>query len=200
MHPNPAFELVDPATLSAIARDIGFGTVTGIASDGLRVAHVPFALFGPNQVRFHLARNNALTEVLDGSKALLVATGPNAYVSPDWYGMDNQVPTWNYLAVEAEGDVRRMSEPELVTLVDTLSTAQEQRLQPKPIWTRQKMTDGAFENLLRGIVGFELAVRSWRGTAKFSQNKPKEARANLAHIFDEAGNHAVAALTRNPPA
>ena len=53
-----------------------------------------------------------------------MSLGPDAYVSPDWYGAADQVPTWNYLSVEAEGPVAAMDEAGLVDLLDRLS-AQE---------------------------------------------------------------------------
>jgi transcriptional regulator len=119
--------------------------------------------------------------------------GPDAYISPDWYGQEDQVPTWNYLAVEAEGPLRRLDEPELVALLDDLSAAHEARLAPKPAWTRAKMTPGRFEGMLKAIVGYELAIEALRGTRKLGQNKDdatlRAAAAGLAPF-----NPALAAL------
>ncbi len=106
--------------------------------------------------------------------------GPDAYISPDWYGTDDQVPTWNYLAVEAEGPLRPLDETELVALLDDLSAAHEARLAPKPPWTRAKMTPGRFEGMLKAIVGYELAIEDLRGTRKLGQNKDEATRRAAA--------------------
>ena len=87
------------------------------------------------------------------------------------------MPTWNYLAVELEGPVRRLDEAELAGLLDELSAEHEARLAPKPPWTRAKMSPGRFEGLLKAIAGFELQVEELRGTAKIDQDKRRGRRA-----------------------
>jgi transcriptional regulator len=37
--------------------------------------------------------------------------GPHAYISPTWYGTPNQVPTWNYVSIEARGRVQLLETP-----------------------------------------------------------------------------------------
>jgi transcriptional regulator len=84
---------------------------------------------------------------------------------------ENQVPTWNYLAVEIEGPVRTLSREELVTQLDLLSAEHEGQLSGKKPWTRDKMTEASFAAMLNGITGFEVMVAEVHGTAKLSQNK-----------------------------
>lgn len=168
--------------------------------DGPRVAHVPFVFLDADRIGFHLARGNGLTKHLDGAEVLFVVNGPDAYVSPDWYGMDDkQVPTWNYLALEMQGTARRMSDEELVAQVDALTAEQEAQLAPKPAWTRTNMDPGLFDKMTTAITGFELRVTAWRSTAKLGQNKPVEARARVADELDARGQRAVAHLMRNVP-
>jgi transcriptional regulator len=128
-----------------------------------------------------------------------VINGPDAYVSPDWYGIDDQVPTWNYLALELQGPVTKLDEAGLIAQVDALSHAQEKRLSPKPEWTRGKMSAGLFEKMLGAITGFEMQVTAWRSTAKLGQNKPAQARESVATALDTQGRRAMAHLVRNPP-
>ena len=196
MHPNAAFRWEDRDALRALAREIGFGTVFAATPDGPRAAHVPFVFLDGDRIGFHLARGNALTKHLDMGQALFVVNGPNGYISPDWYQLDDQVPTWNYLALEMEGSVRRMSAEELTAQADALSAQQESQLAPKPEWTRDKMSDGLFTKMLGAIVGFEMTITSWRGTAKLGQNKPTQAREFAADALEERGNKAMAELMR----
>jgi transcriptional regulator len=59
----------------------------------------------------HMARPNPhWTEIDDGSPALLVCTGAQAYISPSWYASKREhgkvVPTWNYSSVHLRGTAR----------------------------------------------------------------------------------------------
>jgi transcriptional regulator len=197
MHPNSAFRWEDRDALRAFAQEIGFGMVFATTPDGPRVAHVPFVFLDEDRIGFHLARGNGIAKHLDGAEALFVVNGPDAYVSPDYYGEADQVPTWNYLALELQGPVRKMNADELAAQVDALSDFQESQLAPKPVWTRGKMSDGLFPKMLGAITGFEMRVTGWRGTAKLGQNKSDGARTGAANALDARGNKAMAHLMRN---
>ena len=199
MHPNAAFRHEDRDAVRAFAAKIGFGMLFLTTPDGPRVAHVPFVFLGDDRITFHLARGNAITKHLDGAEALFVINGPDGYISPDWYGIDDQVPTWNYIAFELQGRSRKMDEAALIAQVDALSQNQETRLAPKPVWTRDKMAHGYFDKLLRGITGFEMTITAWRSTVKLGQNKSAEVRAAAADGAEAAGNRAIAHLMRTLP-
>jgi transcriptional regulator len=190
MHPNPSFAWEDEGEMRAFLADIAFAT---ICVDGPAVVHAPVVV-GEDVLRFHIARSNRVGP-LDGRRALVSCLGPDAYISPDWYGSADQVPTWNYLAVEAEGPLRRLDETELADLLDALGAAHEARLAPKPPWTRFKLGPRRFEAMLRAIDGYEMKIETLRGTRKLGQHKPAAERlaaaAGLAP-FDPA----MAALMR----
>jgi len=188
MHPNRNFAWEDREAMLGFVADIAFAT---IAAEGPVVAHAPVLVAGPDRLLFHVSRGNRAK--LEGRRAIVSVLGPEGYISPDWYGVDDQVPTWNYLAVEAEGPLRQLDEAELTELLDGLSAAHEARLAPKPAWTRAKMSPGRFDSMLKAIVGYELAIEELRGTRKFGQNKDaaqrRAAAAGLAPF-----NPALAAL------
>lgn len=200
MHPHPAFRAKERDGLRAFAAGIGFGMLFAATPDGPRVAHVPFVFLDDERIGFHIARGNAIVRHLDGAEGLFVVNGPDGYVSPDWYGVDDQVPTWNYVALELQGAVRQMDEAELVAQIDALSDEQEVRLLPKPVWKREKMSDGLFDKMLRGIYGFEMAIADWRSTVKLGQHKAEDMRTAAADGVAASGNAMLAKLMRNPPA
>ncbi len=197
MHPNPKFRWEDRDAMRAFAREIGFGMLFAATPDGPRVAHVPFVFLDDDRIGFHVARGNGIARGLDGAEALFVVNGPDAYISPDWYGIDDQVPTWNYLTLEMQGMVTKMDRETLIAQADALSLQQEIRLAPKPVWTRDKMADGLFDKMLGGIFGFEMRVTSWRGTAKLGQNKSADVRARVADTLEARGQRAIALLMRD---
>jgi len=104
------------------------------------------------------------------------------------------VPTWSYVAVEMEGPVRPLDREALIRMLDDMSTEHEARLAPKPAWTRDKMSEGRFEGLLKAISGFELEIASWRGTSKIDQDKPAEVRSRVGDAMAARGDQGMARL------
>ncbi|HEY0111961.1 MAG TPA: FMN-binding negative transcriptional regulator [Allosphingosinicella sp.] len=196
MHPNRKFHIAEREEMAAIVRRIGFGALVVQTEAGLRAVHTP-ALLQDDRLRFHVSRGNLVHEALAaGREALFIVNGPDAYVSPEDYGLEDRVPTWSYVAVELNGPVRPLSGDALVRLLDDLSAEHEERLAPKVPWTRAKMSEGRFEGLLKAISGFEMEVRDWRGTAKMDQDKAPEVRTRLADALEERGATAMGRLVR----
>lgn len=171
MHPDPAFAMTSAAA-QTFARDVAFAHVFVSGPAGIAVIHAPVIVTAAGDLHLHVSRRNRAVPMLAGARALASFGGTGAYVSPDWYVAEGQVPTWNYVAVEAEGTVEPLDEAALVAQVDAVGDDHEARLSPKPAWTRDKMPDGRFDAMLRAIAGYAIRVEAWRGTAKLSQNKP----------------------------
>ena len=196
MHPDPAFRSDDRALLETLIDEIGFGMVFAATPDGPRVAHTPLLSTGDGAVQFHLSRGNALTRHLDGQTALAVLNGPDGYVSPGWHEAGGEVPTWNYVALELEGRVRRMDEDGLRGLLDALSLRHESRAAVARPWSLNEMPNARLAAMLDGIAGFELEVLAWRPTFKLSQNKSAADRAAIADRLEAGGSQALAHLMR----
>ncbi len=188
MHPNRAFHVADrPALLAAINR-IGFAHIVGQTPDGPMVVHAPLSVIG-DRPRFHVARANRIAAHLDGTTVMASLVDRHGYISPNWYAAPgNQVPTWNYDAIELIGTVRSLDEAALIEQLDALAATHEPRVNPANPWTRDKMDDGVFRSMLRAIRGFEIVVETVRGTSKLSQNKPIVDRAGVIAGLRAAGN------------
>jgi transcriptional regulator len=184
--------------MAELVRAEGFGVLTVQTEQGLRAVHVPVLLDG-ERLRFHVSRSNLVYRALSaGAEALFVANGPHAYISPDWYGLPDRVATWSYVAVELNGPVHPLSDEALVELLDGMSAEHEEHLAPKAPWTREEMSPGRFEGLLKAIAGFEMHIAEWRGTAKIDQDKPDEVRERIAKALAERGEDAMAQLYSAP--
>ncbi len=157
----------------------GFGSLCINGADGPLIAQVPF-IRSDGALDFHLARANAVARKGDGEKAVFVVTGPDGYISPDWYGVDDMVPTWNYVSVEVRGTLELLPPEALRAHLVALSAAFEQRLLPKPVWTLDKVNDAALAKMLRMIVPARLRIETVNATIKLGQNKPELARLNAA--------------------
>ena len=116
MHPDPHFRWQDDEAVRRFVEERGFAAIFVAAAAGPRVVHTPVTWHG-EALRFHFANRNIAKGEVDGARALTVVQGPDHYISPDWYGADEraeQVPTWNYLAIELEGPVQALGREALV--------------------------------------------------------------------------------------
>lgn len=197
MHPAATFKVEDEGVLLAHLAARPFVTLAAAPDGRPRLAHAPVVvrrLASGLALDFHISRGNALAPFLAaGFRGVAVSLEADAYVSPDWYASADQVPTWNYVSVEAEGPIVAMDDDGLAALLDDLSAQEEARLAPKPPWTRGKMSPGRFEVLLRGIIGGRLTVERLEGTTKLSQNKDA---ADQAGVIAALGDHPIARLMR----
>ncbi|MDP1027348.1 FMN-binding negative transcriptional regulator [Sphingomonas sp. KR1UV-12] len=195
MHPAPAFR--SDEDWLALAGTIGFAHIFLAGAEGLMVVHAPVTRHG-DRLRFHVSRANRIAPHLPGAAALVSVQGVDGYVSPNWYAAPvDQVPTWNYVAVEIDGIVAPLDEAELLAQLDELAAVHEPRVNPAAPWTRDKTDPARIVALLRGIVGFELTPTAIRGTRKLSQNKTTADRAGTVAGLDAAGNVALAAAMRS---
>ena len=155
------------------------GALVTASDEGLFATHLPLVLHHARgehgTLEGHVARANphhrrpSLTR-----EAMVVFTGPDAYVTPSWYPAKAEhgrtVPTWNYVAVHVYGTLRWIEEPEwLRRHLDEL-TARHEAGRPTP-WA---VTDAPAEYVAqqqRAIVGFELAITRVEGKWKMSQNR-----------------------------
>ena len=96
-------------------------------ADGYPVATLLPIIWIGDTVIAHMAKANPQWRNIDGhTRALLICSGPQAYISPSWYAAKAEhgrvVPTWNYSAVHLSGSVRVHQDPQwLRTAVEDLT-------------------------------------------------------------------------------
>lgn len=189
MHPNPIFRESQTDRNAQVLAQTGFGVLAMNGNDVPCVAHIPYVYDRDTQViLFHLVRSNPIARVLrDGPRAAkFVVNGPHGYISPDWYGIDDQVPTWNYVAVHATGTVTLLPDAALGPILTRLSDHFETMLAPKPIWKMSKLDPATQEKMMRHIVPCQMAVDALDGTWKLGQNKPVAARGSAADALGQS--------------
>ncbi len=203
MHPNPIYHDADQARNIAFARERGFGILAANGPDGPMLGHVPFLLNDDGaRADLHLVRSNPIARALREPIPVQIAvSGGDTYISPDWYGIDDQVPTWNYVAVHLTGMLELRPQDELLPLLDRQSAAYEGRLLPKAPWSTAKMQPETMEKLMRMIVPCRMTITGVDGTWKLGQNKPDTVRLAAAQGAADHGFGAetdmIAALMRD---
>jgi len=189
MHPNPVYHTADETQNLAYARERGFGVLAVAANGAPLLSHVPFVLSGDGRtLDLHLVRSNPIARALKASmQARIAVSGPDSYISPDWYGIPDQVPTWNYVAVHLTGTIEQRPQGELRDLLDRQSALFEARLEPKAPWVTTKMDKDALDRMMQMIVPCRMTIASVDGTWKLSQNKSDDARRRAADHVDGYG-------------
>ncbi|NNM76957.1 FMN-binding negative transcriptional regulator [Sphingomonas sp. ID1715] len=196
MHPNRAFHGQDDEEGLALAERLAFAHIFAVPEGRPMVVHAPIVRASKRAFRFHLARGNRMTQHLDGATVLLSLVGAQGYITPNWYAQPpDQVPTWNYIAVELDGTARLLPDEALIEQLDRLAEVHEPGLSPAP-WTRGKMAPAKFEAMHRAIAGFEVEIDSVRVTRKLSQNKPDQDRAGVIAGLIASGNLSLAQAMR----
>lgn len=194
MHPNPVFRDADIARNIAFVRARAFGVLAVNGEDGPHLSHIPFLLNDDaTSADLHLVRSNPIARLGAGPHvAKIIVSGPDSYVSPDWYGVPDQVPTWNYIAVHLTGTLEPMRQEHMRDMLDRQSAAYETQLLPKAPWTTAKMTPEVLEKMMRMIVPYRFTLTGIDGTWKLGQNKPEEVRLAAAA---EMGEHGIGSET-----
>ena len=196
MYQPSHFAQSDPQALHALMREHPLAVLI-TWQGGLPTAdHIPLEFDAATQtLRGHVARANPLWRAADGQPVLAVFTGPQAYVSPSWYpskaATHKVVPTWNYTVVHAQGRLRSVDDaPWLHALVSRL-TAHHEAPQARP-WAVADAPEDYVQQMLRAIVGIEIAVDALTGKWKLSQNRSAADRDGVAQALQQGGAEAQA--------
>jgi transcriptional regulator len=182
------FSIEEEGEIVALMQARPLATLVAAGSNGPIAAFAPLMIERDAEVRpaeliGHLARANPFGEaVADGARVLAIFHGPDAYVSPSLYPSKQQhgrvVPTWNYIAVEAEGAITftrdRFALRDLVTrLTDRMEAP---RAAP---WAVADAPGPFIDQLTNAITGVRIAIDSLQGKAKLSQNRSEADRAGV---------------------
>lgn len=183
------------AVLMSAIREIKLATLVTATPEGYHASHVPTVLKeepdGP-VLELHVARANPhWRAAADRPVSLAVFQGPHAYVSPSWYETKRQhgkvVPTWNYIAVHAQGRLEVVAdEAWLHDHLDELTRANEaHRAEP---WAVSDAPAEYIQNLSRAIVGLRFRIARLEGAWKMAQHRSEGDRLGvIAGLAREGG-------------
>ena len=187
MYTPPAFREDDPEALRDIIRAARLSSLVTMTAEGLVATAIPFFLDdseGPHGTLYgHMARANRQWQLPPAGDALVIFSGPDAYVTPSWYASKAEhgkvVPTWNYTAVHAHGPVEFFDDEARLRDIVTRLTDVHEEVRAKP-WSVADAPDDYIRAHLRGVVGIRLPVARLEAARKMSQNKSEADRAGVA--------------------
>lgn len=182
-----------------------FGTIiTSDASAGLCASHLPF-LFrssdgaGQATIFSHVARANPQWRALrPETEALVIFTGPHAYISPRWYEAKLAVPTWNYTAIHVYGRPRLIDDPNLVRQILSQTVEKYEGTGPGA-WRDADLPEDFILKMASAIVAFAIDVTRIEGKFKLNQNRSSADRKGVIAALEAAGSEdsrAIADLMR----
>jgi transcriptional regulator len=172
------FKLGGIAEQHALMRAYPFAALITTSGVGYEVTHLPTVLKSEGElglIECHVSRANPHWRTIASSgRGLLIYTGPQAYITPNWYpskaAHGKAVPTWNYAVVHAHGTAEIVDDRDwLVRHVSELTDQQEAGA-AEP-WATSDAPGNFIEMLSRGIVGMRFAIERLEGKAKMSQNR-----------------------------
>jgi transcriptional regulator len=192
-------QLEDRAEVLAFMQANGFPVLVTGTGGNLVASHLPVQVHEKENHFFvdsHMAKNNPQWQEFFDDEVMVVFAGPHAYVSPRWYAEKERVPTWNYAAVHAYGvpkviqdkKIKHESQRRLVAALDPEWLPKFDALRPEYV-----------ENMLNGIVNFEIKVTRLETRWKLSQNRGREEMDLIASALErsaDSAERALAALTR----
>jgi transcriptional regulator len=124
----------------------------------------------------HFAHANKHWSGLAGHETLVVFPGPHSYVSPALYTEDLSVPTWNYIAIHAYGQLETIEDNDSKNqLVEELIAKHD----PEYLNRWHNLPGGYRRTMLAGIMGFRIPISRIEGKFKISQNRAAEERRNV---------------------
>ena len=176
----------DVAEMRALMRAHPLATLVSHGADGLNANHIPLLLADSapwGRLQGHVARANPVwKDGQAGGEVLAIFHGHDSYISPSGYATKAEhgkvVPTWNYVAVHAHGELRVIEDPAWVfAQISALTAANEAGLRQP--WAVTDAPADYMEKMLGAIVGIEITITRLLGKWKVSQNQPPENQASL---------------------
>ena len=177
------FAIEDRALIAQIIRDHSFGLLLSADGDGLvQTTPLPFHLDQQGKRLYgHMARTNPHWKGwrIDQSVTALFH-GPHAYVSPRWYKTEPNVPTWNYVMVEARGRIKPIEDQDFVA---GLLAEMAQAYEGPSGWRYDETPDTYRQAMQKAIIAFVIEIESIAAKAKLSQNrKPDDIDGAIAGL------------------
>ena len=196
---TPAAFAVDEAFVAEFLPTIVAADIITMTEQGLLATFLPVMYDGANFVS-HMARNNKQWKLEPQGDALLIAHGPNAYISPSWYSATQEhgrvVPTYNYSTAHIYGELRVHQEAAWIDSAVRALTLRHEAHRSEP-WSVEDPPAGYIDGQLRAIVGLEFVVRRVAFKHKMSQNRPAAEVEGIVAGLLQDGEASTAARVRD---
>jgi transcriptional regulator len=208
MYASPTTREDRQEVLVASIRSIKFGALAVVSAEGLSATHIPMLVReypdGVVEIEGHVARSNDLWRIAQSAvRALAIFQGPQAYIHPGWYPtkkIDGRaVPSWNYIAVHAHGNLEAVDDAAWLRshLCDLTDLNEAGRAEP---WALTDAPEDYLDTMMSAVGGLRLRVGRLEGNWKMGQKQRLENRLGaIDGLFASASteDHEVAMVMRD---
>lgn len=193
MYQLPYFQEKDFETVKAFMHRHPFVVLTGVDANHQPVAtQVPLLISekeGQLIFRGHIMRQTDHHKAFaQNPQVLVLFTGPHTYVSASWYTNPHQGSTWNYLTVQARGEISLLEESDLRDILHATTTHFEGA--PDTPGAYEALPEEYVQRLIKAIVGFEIRVTAIENVFKLSQNRDEASYHNIMHQLKQGDEQA----------
>ena len=195
MYIPPYYENKDLSEIKKFLQENSFGILINVVDGKPWGTHIPLELEtnaeGGDVLVGHIAKANPQWKHFDNNKEVLcIFNGPHAYVSSSWY-KEEEVPTWNYIAVHVYGKLELLSEEETMASMHRLVNKYEKGSK-KPI-SLHDMSPKTLRQV-KGVVGFQIQISDVQATYKLSQTRPEDHPKIISELEErnDSGSKAIA--------
>jgi transcriptional regulator len=187
------------ADVVQLIRQNMFATLVTSSADGVIASHLPFVFDetrGAHGTLYaHMARANEQSAAIGTSgEALVIFTGPHAYISPSWYEDRGTAPTWDYVAAHCYGTPLLHSDEEARRNIQRLLDVVEAH-QARP-WSMNELHPDDVRAMIRNVVSFEIPLTRIEAKFKLNQGDKRDRIATAVAQLESQGETALASYMR----
>jgi transcriptional regulator len=191
MYIPDAYRNEDPRQIRKFLSENAFGILVSTGPGGPMATHLPLELADAGEgdflLRGHFARANPQwRHIGDTDEVLCIFQGPHTYVSSSWYE-EEEVPTWNYMAVHLRGSYRQQTKEELWEALHAMVDKYEAG-STEPVSLKDMSAHTLAQ--VRGIVGFEIRVTRLDAAFKLSQGRERDHPRIIKELEKQGGSPA----------
>lgn len=161
--------------------------------------HIPLELDtnakGQDILVGHIAKANPQWKNFNNpTEVLCIFNGPHSYVSSSWY-KEEEVPTWNYVAVHVYGKVTILDEEQTMASMYKLVDKYEQNSK-NPI-SLDRMSPKTLRQV-KGVVGFQIEITEIQAAYKLSQTRVDDHPKIISELNEtsDPGSKAIAHIMK----
>ncbi len=186
MYTPKHFQLTDQQQAISFMQRYSFATIITSEGDVPVATHLPFLVeLRDDKIVLcsHFAKANPQANDMAGKTVLVIFTEPHAYISPQHYEKETNVPTWNYIAIHAYGKATLVAEGADTALL-LEKTINNYEATYRQQW--DNLPDEYKQRMMKGIVAFEIVVDDLQGSQKLSQNRTAVERENIVNALSKS--------------
>lgn len=183
----------DLEEVKAFIQNNSFGILVNQVDGKSWATHIPLELDkdenGEVILVSHMAKGNSQWKAFEKHPDVLcIFNGPHSYISSSWY-KEEEVPTWDYIAVHVYGKVTILSEQDVLASMYKLVAKYEEKSK-NPI----SLDDMSPKTLrqVKGVVGFKIEITDIQAAYKLSQTRPEDHAKIITELKDSKNPYSKA--------